>query len=114
MPDTKESREKQAKRREQRQRRREIREAVERGDEPEPLETVLGVDGGLLDTYLESVEYPTTASELTETGRPRELTDDPDRIALHRLFGELPDGSRESPVDVREALRDVGPIVGKR
>lgn len=106
MPDTKASREKQAKRRERRRRRREIEEALDRLDEPEPVEATFGVPGTLLDDHLGTVSYPAPAAALVESIRERESLDRSQRDALEHLFHELSAGTYGSPSDVREAFRD--------
>lgn len=106
MPDTKASREKQAKRREQRRRRRDLEEALDRLDEPEPVEATFGVPGAVLDDHLETVSYPIPAARLVESIRRRESLERSHRDALGRLFSDLSAGTYESPTDVREAFRD--------
>ncbi len=98
MADDKRGREKQARNADRRQRTRELNEALKRGDETEPpIDEADLID---FDAELESIEFPTTGSEIVARLGDYELGSTDERYTVEELVPEA-DEPFESPSDLR-------------
>lgn len=103
MPDTRDSRDKQAHDEANRQRMRAMLEELERGDETEPPVTEESLDD--LDADLETVEFPATGRDLVATVGESTVESPTTTYTVAELLPESDDDSYDSAATVRERVR---------
>ena len=97
MGDTKSGRDEQADDEEQRQRERELAEALDRGDEPEPVDPGTLAD---LEAGLDDLEYPATGTDLVAAVGEYEVTTSDGTYALADLIPDTEAETFDSPAAV--------------
>ena len=105
MADDKNGREKQADDEERRQRERELQEAVERGDEAEPVDADSSDGFGNLEAELEDHDYPTTTDELVDAYGDAEIETRDGSETVGDVFGPVNDETYDSPDEVRNRIQ---------